>query len=588
MEAAARRELGAVAQALLQRHGYRRLGFVRLSDYARERLGISARTLQAAAWVAERLEVLPVVATAFDRSDLSWTQVRVLCAAASPDTQLEWLRRAAASTVEALEREAKAGHAAAAGPPDPDADDGAIDGEPAVRLRIVCPARVRALWRHALALAARVAGEPPATWRAAETVAAEALSGRPVGTAIADRALLACMRWARWTRRAPDRVSCVDATLQHAAPQQGTPQRQGTPQPMIARQAPPRTKPAADPFALDAQLIAAMRVIRTSEPRIGRLLRVVVDHHLQRALGFPSVNAYVRERLGISVRKAWALLKIERSVCRSAEFGRAYADGSLSWVRALLLLPVVERGNGAQWVARAGAVTVRRLADEVEWVLQVRDALGDGAAPGTSGQAGGRSTLDPPPLDAALEPVTAGCRKMSPEAAVQIGARQEDRAVLEVCDAEVAFVGPASVVALFRDALDAFGGGGPRWVAVERCLRHVIDYWESLPRHRDPIFARDGWRCAVPACSARRNLHDHHVRWRSRGGGNERDNRITICAAHHLHGLHAGVLRAWGRAPSDVHWQLGVRVAAPPLLSSVGDRYCTPEAVEESPAAAPG
>jgi len=61
---------------------------------------------------------------------------------------------------------------------------------------------------------------------------------------------------------------------------------------------------------------------------------------------------------------------------------------------------------------------------------------------------------------------------------------------------------------------------------------------------------------------------------------------ITICAAHHLHGLHAGVLRAWGRAPSAVHWQLGVRVAAPPLLSSVGDRYC--EALEESPATALG
>ena len=50
----------------------------------------------------------------------------------------------------------------------------------------------------------------------------------------------------------------------------------------------------------------------------------------------------------------------------------------------------------------------------------------------------------------------------------------------------------------------------PRWTAFERLLRHVITHWESTPRHHDPVFARDGWRCTVPACSSRRNLHDHH------------------------------------------------------------------------------
>ena len=69
--------------------------------------------------------------------------------------------------------------------------------------------------------------------------------------------------------------------------------------------------------------------------------------------------------------------------------------------------------------------------------------------------------------------------------------------------------------------------------ALERLLRHVIAHWESAPRHPDPVFARDGWRCTVPACSSRRNLHDHHIRFRSRGGDNARDNRTTVCAAHH-------------------------------------------------------
>ncbi len=100
-------------------------------------------------------------------------------------------------------------------------------------------------------------------------------------------------------------------------------------------------------------------------------------------------------------------------------------------------------------------------------------------------------------------------------------------------------------------------------------LRRVVADWEAEPRHRDPVFARDGWRCTVPACSGRRNLHDHHLRFRSRGGGNERENRVTVCAAHHLHGIHTGVIRAWGVAPHAVRWEL-------PLESYVGDRLVRP------------
>ncbi|MBI3768137.1 MAG: HNH endonuclease [Deltaproteobacteria bacterium] len=148
-----------------------------------------------------------------------------------------------------------------------------------------------------------------------------------------------------------------------------------------------------------------------------------------------------------------------------------------------------------------------------------------------------------------------------------------------MCDVAVQFTGPASVVALFRDVLDAFAHAGePRWVALEEILRHVLGYWEGTPRHRDPIFARDGWRCTVPGCSARRSLHDHHLCWRSHGGGNERDNRTAICAAHHLHGVHGGAIRAWGGASEAVHWELGVRRGVPPLLSYIGDRLlnCAP------------
>src|SRR6185436_9578082 len=146
--------------------------------------------------------------------------------------------------------------------------------------------------------------------------------------------------------------------------------------------------------------------------------------------------------------------------------------------------------------------------------------------------------------------------------AARAGTENGTRAT-EVVDSEIRFFGPATVVALFRDGLDLFAvDGEPRWRALEGMLRRVIADWEAEPHHRDPVFARDGWRCTVPACSSRRNLHDHHVRFRSRGGDNRRANRTTVCAAHHLHGLHAGIVRACGAAP-QLRWELGVRSNGP-------------------------
>jgi hypothetical protein len=80
------------------------------------------------------------------------------------------------------------------------------------------------------------------------------------------------------------------------------------------------------------------------------------------------------------------------------------------------------------------------------------------------------------------------------------------------------------------------------------------------------VFERDGWRCTVPGCSSYRNLHEHHIVFRSRGGSHALANRTTLCAAHHLRGVHAGVVRCTGDAPADLRFELGVRPGQPPLL----------------------
>ncbi len=611
-EAALRREIGEAARAFVRRRAYRRIGFVRLSDYARERLGVSARTLHSAAWLASRLDALRAVSRAYDRSELSWTQARAICTVAVAADEHEWLAFARRSTVATLERLVARARRPDDVPADPEGDPNEVDGEPAVRWRFACPARVRALWRRALELASRAAGEPLADWRAVEVVAAEGLSGRPAGVSIGDRVLIEAIRLARRARDAARHhvgaLGSAQAARGQAVAEAGAiavagpiaadslvatlRARTTSPEPPLRALESPLPEPPmvadaavpSDPFALDARLTEAMRVLRTIEPRIGRLLRVVVDQHIYRSFGHRAFADYVRERLGISARKAWALLKVEKATLRSSDLDRAYRDGRLSWVRALSLLPVLDRQNAAAWIARAEGVTVRLLSDEVEWVLAARDVIGPSAS------------LAPPPVDSPLPSPLRGpsperCRVSSPGARVQIGAHGVEPPVaagecqflptpppaLEVCDADIRFTGPASVVALLRDVLDAFADPAePRWTALERLLRHVIVHWESTPRHPDPVFARDGWRCTVPACSSRRNLHDHHLRFRSRGGDNTRDNRTTVCAAHHLHGIHDGTIHASGTAPHAIEWRLGVRPGASPFLAFVGDRYCAP------------
>jgi hypothetical protein len=44
--------------------------------------------------------------------------------------------------------------------------------------------------------------------------------------------------------------------------------------------------------------------------------------------------------------------------------------------------------------------------------------------------------------------------------------------------------------------------------------------------------------------------------FRSRGGRDAPANLVSLCAAHHLHGIHAGHLRVHGEAPHALTWEL--------------------------------
>jgi hypothetical protein len=102
----------------------------------------------------------------------------------------------------------------------------------------------------------------------------------------------------------------------------------------------------------------------------------------------------------------------------------------------------------------------------------------------------------------------------------------------------------------------------------EAMLEHALEEWGHVQIRPDAdrrIFERDGWRCAVPGCSGYRNLHAHHIDFRSHGGGDAPENLITLCAFHHQRGVHGRELSLRGRAPERLRFALGTRKGAPPL-----------------------
>src|SRR5947199_266308 len=110
----------------LRGRGRPALTLARLGDLARERLGLSARALQALARVAECLAGLAPVAAAYERGELAWTQVGLLAGVATAETAEDWVAFARGRTVRALE--GMIAHRTGK----PVEHDDTIDGEPRV------------------------------------------------------------------------------------------------------------------------------------------------------------------------------------------------------------------------------------------------------------------------------------------------------------------------------------------------------------------------------------------------------------------------------------------------------------------------
>ncbi len=92
-----------------------------------------------------------------------------------------------------------------------------------------------------------------------------------------------------------------------------------------------------------------------------------------------------------------------------------------------------------------------------------------------------------------------------------------------------------------------------------------------LSRHN--VIERDGLKCMIPGCSSRSVLNDHHIKYRSHGGGDELPNNTSACRAHHKHCIHDNhYITISGTAPDNLIIAMGVESGRAPFALFINGR----------------
>src|SRR5262245_4909599 len=100
--------LARIARQLVLVRGWERIGYARLSDYAVERLGLSARSVRSLAQVGEAFRVFPRLEEALAAGTLGWTKVRLLASLPAAARGADWIARATWLTAAGLSKMVRA------------------------------------------------------------------------------------------------------------------------------------------------------------------------------------------------------------------------------------------------------------------------------------------------------------------------------------------------------------------------------------------------------------------------------------------------------------------------------------------------
>jgi hypothetical protein len=294
--------------------------------------------------------------------------------------------------------------------------------------------------------------------------------------------------------------------------------------------------------------------------------------------GYASVYDYAQARFGFGGRKTRYLVSLGRKIERLPKIREALVNGKIGWCKASRIASVAAPENEVMWLDSALSLSVKQLE------RRIKD--------GTDTLA---STLHLPLTEdlrilwenaleiyrrragAELSPVEA-FELMLAEVHAEWGHYgtdlSEDTEETEDSDTSEPEPEPEPQPQPSEEkTLDA-----PVFPWVEGIDSEQATLWED-ERAAESAFAknsdyndvrhhvleRDGWKCTYPGCGARAQLHVHHIRFRSRGGGDTAWNLTVVCAFHHRL-IHTERIGVQGHAPVGLEW------TPPKLMQAVLDR----------------
>jgi hypothetical protein len=354
-------------------------------------------------------------------------------------------------------------------------------------------------------------------------------------------------------------------------------------------------------IGLDTWLIRVAGELAERDVAIGRLAEMFWKADGWRRLGYATEPQYARERLGLSLTAVKAKRRLARKLGHLPDLDRAVSERRLGYEAARLVSGVATPDTVRAWVERAERRTVKLLREEIDGAGMVSRLMSDDApAPPPEEFMEALEALETHVMSgAAFADAARVCDDGSASGvAATDGAGTSGVAAIE----RASFTRGDPAADVVRSVARAAGALAAAWHAGQKSaacraegrvtlrlrvregtygyyrwlermhqrfrpekigfLRFLcvslIDAWKhALPPRvaYGHIYARERFRCLCPVCT-RGDDQPHHLKPRSRGGGEEDDNLAGICTWCHLEGVHGGRLHAEPPARC-ITWRIG-------------------------------
>ena len=312
--------LGETLLRLFQGDRLLRLGFAKRADYAREQLGVPARTMFGWVQLARGLSERSMLRRAVVLGAVTPRKALAILPVAHGEQEEAWTAAAMTSTLAALQTRVRA---------EGQEPEGVFEVE-SLWLRMTPPQQDRL--DTAIALVREDLGFGAARWRCVEAICQEWLGAFGAWLPDEERSAPAGLE-------AAPRVGSYLRTIEEAA---SVVEEEGV---------------AEDPRALHTRALRLVAARQGFDATFGPLVARMASGRAWEVLGYRSLAEYCRERLGVSARSARERVWLERRMCALPELRTALVSGRLTYSRALLVARDATPFDIVERIAEAASTT---------------------------------------------------------------------------------------------------------------------------------------------------------------------------------------------------------------------------------------